>query len=236
VQLALMPERSPVVPGWALWLFTRPANDVGGDLVDSIGLKDGKLGLVLGDVSGKGLGAALLMAKLQATLRAFATEVGSLADLGAHVNRILCRDGLPGRFATLVFLELDPGSGKVKLLNAGHMPPYIVRGEGYESLPSVAPVVGILSEASYVEQSLELASSQLLLVYSDGLTEAVNSKDEFFGEERLQALLAGLGGLSAKAAGERLLTEVARFVGEERFTDDLSLVVIKRGDSSAAGA
>lgn len=115
------------------------------------------------------------------------------------------------------------------------MPPYMVRGAGFESLSTVAPVVGILPEAAYIEQQLELAPGSLLLVYSDGLTEAMNSKDEFFGEERLQALLSGLNELTAKEAGERLLTEVARFVGEERFTDDLSLVVIKRSEGPAAG-
>lgn len=230
VQLALMPTANPTIEGWEIWLFTRPANDVGGDLVDSILLKDGRLGLVLGDVSGKGLGAALLMAKLQATLRAFATEGDSLADLGGRVNRILCRDGLPGRFATLVFLELDPRSGSIRLLNAGHMPPYVVRDDGVQSLPSVAPVVGILPEASYVEQALDLAPGSMLLIYSDGLTEAMNGKEEFFGEERLYGLLPGLRELSPKAAGERLLVEVARFVGDERYNDDLSLIVIKRSE------
>jgi sigma-B regulation protein RsbU (phosphoserine phosphatase) len=128
VQLALLPDRNPELEGWDIWLFTRPANDVGGDLLDYLPFEGGDLGLALGDVAGKGLGAALLMSKLQATLRAWATDVPSLADLGARTNRILCRDGLPNRFATLTFLRIPPNAGRVRLLNAGHLPPIVVRG------------------------------------------------------------------------------------------------------------
>ena len=230
VQLALMPTSNPEVPGWDIWLFTRPANDVGGDLVDYMELRDGQVGIALGDVSGKGLGAALLMAKLQSTLRAFADDCEGLPRLGSQVNRILCRDGLPGRFATLLFLALGPDSGQVRVMNAGHMPPVVLRENGLETLPPVAPVLGILDRAQFVEQSLALAPGDLLLVYSDGLTEAMNERNEFFGEERLYALLPPLRDLAPGAVGERLLKEVSRFVGEEHTNDDLSLIVIKRNE------
>lgn len=228
VQLALMPTSNPVVAGWDFWLFTRPANDVGGDLVDYMELGDGQVGIALGDVSGKGLGAALLMAKLQSTLRAFAGECDALPDLGSRVNRILCRDGLPGRFATMLFLALGPDSGQVRVMNAGHMPPVVLREDGPETLPPVAPVLGILDRAEFVEQSLALSPGDLLVVYSDGLTEAMNERDEFFGEERLHALLPSLRGLAPGEVGARLLKEVSKFVGEEHTNDDLSLILIKR--------
>src|SRR5262249_8330690 len=113
VQRALMPDPSPTIPGGDLWLFTRSANDVGGDLVDYVPVDNQRFGIALGDVAGKGLPAALLMAKLQATLRALAVEETSLAALGQKTNRILCRDGLPNRFATLVYLGVCARSGSV---------------------------------------------------------------------------------------------------------------------------
>lgn len=230
VQLALLPDRNPILPGWEIWLFTRPANDVGGDLVDYLHIGEDRLGVALGDVAGKGLGAALLMAKLQATLRALAPDSDSLPELGARMNGILCRDGLPSRFATLVYLELEPHSGLLHILNAGHMPPIALRGAALEKLPSVAPLLGILPEATYTEQNIDLQPGDLLLVYSDGLTEAYNNKGDFFGDERLLGFLPQLQGLSAQAAGDRLLAELESFVGDERRSDDLSLVLLKRLD------
>jgi hypothetical protein len=123
VQLALMPQRNPAVQGWDVWMYTEPANDVGGDLIDHLAIDDTRHAVVLGDVAGKALPAALLMVKLQATLRALVPQFASLSDLGAGVNRILVRDGLPSRFATLVYLVLTADSGSVRVLNAGHPPP-----------------------------------------------------------------------------------------------------------------
>ncbi len=231
VQLALMPHESPDIPGWDCWLFTRPANDVGGDLVDFMPLAEGASGLALGDVSGKGLGAALLMAKLQATLRSYAGDVkgeGTIAEMGGRVNRLLCRDGLANRFATLLFLRVEPESGTVRLLNAGHMPPLVLAGSEIRVLPPVAPLLGVLPAAAFVEQAVELAPGDLLVAYSDGLTEAMNRAEEFFGDERLLALMPKLEGLTAKEAGKRLLAAADAFIGDERPSDDLSLVILRR--------
>ena len=145
VQAALIPHENPRFEGWDIWMFTRPANTVGGDLVDFLHLAGKRLGLALGDVAGKGLGAALMMAKLQATLRALVPDLPSLSLLGARMNEIFCRDGMPQRFASLLYLELSPSSGALRLLNAGHLPPIIVRtGGGLENLPRGAPALGIL--------------------------------------------------------------------------------------------
>ncbi|MFQ5626458.1 MAG: SpoIIE family protein phosphatase, partial [Methyloligellaceae bacterium] len=122
VQLARFPQEQPRLPGWAVWSYTRPANDVGGDLVDYIELDSGRLGVALGDVAGKGLGAALLTAKLQATLRALVPECRTLDELGGRLNTILHRDGLDNRYATLFYLELAHEGGHVRFLNAGHNP------------------------------------------------------------------------------------------------------------------
>src|SRR2546430_2501456 len=192
VQRALMPDPSPAIPGWDVWLFTRSANDVGGDLVDCLPLGEQRFGIVLGDVAGKGLPAALLMAKLQSTLRALAAEESSLADLGQKMNRILCRDGLPNRFATLVYLDLGAASGCVRMLNAGHPPPLVLRGTRLEELPNGAMALGMFPDAIFSEQRVEFAEGDVLIVFSDGVTEAMNGDAEFFGDERLRARLPAL--------------------------------------------
>jgi phosphoserine phosphatase RsbU/P len=229
VQMALMPEPTPVLPGWQIWLFTRPANDVGGDLVDYLRIDEQRACIVLGDVAGKGLPAALLMAKLQATLRALAPHSASLEEIGSGVNTILHRDGLPNRFATLVYLEVSPGSGHVRVLNAGHMPPFVVHAATTTALPRGSFALGLLRNATFAEQSVDLLDGETLVVYSDGVTEAMNAAGEFFGDERLVALLPSIARLPAAAAGERIVAAVDAFVGAAPRHDDLSVVILRRG-------
>ena len=228
VQLALLPARHPQPEGWSLWSFMRPANDVGADLVDYIDLPEERLGVVLGDVAGKGLGAALLTAKLQATLRALVPACPSLSDLGAQVNEILHKDGIDNRFVTLFYLELRPGSGRLRFLNAGHNPPFVLRKKTTESLQASAIPLGMMAGTVYAEGELTLDPGDLLVVYSDGLTEARNTQDEEFGADRLQELLPRLRGLSAEESVRVVIDEVTAFLGRERPHDDLSLVVLAR--------
>jgi sigma-B regulation protein RsbU (phosphoserine phosphatase) len=228
VQEALMPDRSPAVPGWQLWLFTRPANEVGGDLVDFLKINEQRFGLALGDVVGKGLGAALFMAKLQATLRAIFPDDTSLGDLGEKINRIFHRDTLPNSFASLIYLEIQANSGAVRFVNAGHMPPVILRPGQVEEMPAGGPALGLMPKANYSEQTVELSKGEVLVIYSDGVTEARNEAGDFFGEERLFEIFSRSAPLSATAIGERLLAEVTRFIGKAKPHDDLSLVVLKQ--------
>jgi hypothetical protein len=228
VQTALLPDDNPDQPGWDIWLFTRSANEVGGDLVDYLHFQDGRLGIMLGDVSGKGLGAALLMAKLQATLRAIATDAGSPKSIGERANKILCRDGLPGRFATLIYLEVKPDADEVQIMNAGHMPAIAAREGSIEELPPVALPLGVGPDAAFFDQVIAAAPGDMLLAYSDGLTEARNRSGEFFGERRVRELITKLRARPAAEAGRGILNEIEGFVGDERLDDDLSLAVLKR--------
>jgi sigma-B regulation protein RsbU (phosphoserine phosphatase) len=228
VQLALMPERSPELPGWDLWLFTRPANDVGGDLVDFLRIDAGRVGVSLGDVAGKALPAALLMAKLQATLRALVPQFTALEEMGAAVNRILCRDGLPNRFATLAYLEVTATTGAIRVMNAGHMPPLVIRGRSIEELPPGSMALGIVADATFAEQHTELANGDCLFVYSDGITEAMNATGDFFGDDRLRSLLHESAGRPAAEMGARVLAAVESFVGGARPHDDISMAVLRR--------
>jgi hypothetical protein len=226
VQLALLPHEHPEIPGWSVWSVSRPANDVGGDLVDYIELDGFRHGVLLGDVAGKGLGAALLTAKLQATLRALIPDVASLDDLGSRANHIFYRDGLDNRYATLFFVELEHHAGHVRYLNAGHNPAFVVRAGGIEKLAASSYPLGMLGSASYEEGARDLRTGDVMLVYSDGLTEATNDHGEEFGAERLERLLPELRDLSPEEIGDRILARVDSFLGSARLTDDLSLAVI----------
>lgn len=229
VQRSLFPESDPEIPGWEVRLYTRSANEVGGDLVDYLWVHpERRLGVALGDVSGKGLGAALLMAKLQATLRALATDAPSLPELAAGMNAIFCRDQVPGRYATLLYLELEPGSGAVRLLNAGHLPPLVLTTSGVRETEPVARPIGMLPDSTYREQTVSLEPGDGLLVYSDGVTEARNAEGDFFGDARLHDLAEHLRIRPAAEGVQALVQEVEAFTGEEPQSDDLSLVWIKR--------
>jgi serine phosphatase RsbU (regulator of sigma subunit) len=228
VQRALMPDQKPRVDGWDLWLFTRSANEVGGDLVDFMRISDERIGIALGDVAGKGLSAALLASKLQATVRALASDVPSPAVLGSKLNQIFWRDTPRNIFASLVYIEFSPDSGRVRFLNAGHLPPMILRGKIVEKTGKGAVALGIMPELNPDERQVDLARGDMLLVYSDGLTEARDEAGIFFGDQRLLDLLPGFDGLDAEQTGSGLVAEVDRFVGDGKMHDDLSIVLLRK--------
>lgn len=228
IQQALMPERSPQISGWDIWLFTRSANDVGGDLLDFIKISDKKLGIAIGDVAGKGLSAALLMAKLQSTIRALVYDSQSLAELGGKLNRIFHRDSLPKIFASMIYAELSTDSGTIKFINAGHFPPILIRKEKIEQLQKDAPALGIILESVFKEKVISLEQNDFMVVYSDGLTEAQNESGEFFGEARLIELLKNSRSKSSAQLGESILSNVDLFIGKTPAHDDLTLVVLNR--------
>ena len=231
VQLALLPGRDPALEGFAIFSHTRPANDVGGDLVDYLEgpQPDVAVGVALGDVAGKGLGAALLMAKLQATLHAIAPGCQDLADLGARLNRVLVRDGLDNRFATLVYAEVPRAPGPLRVLNAGHNPPIVARGGGVvETVEPGGLPLGMFPDASYAAAALELGPGDLLVIYSDGLVEARNGRGEEFGFDRLRHRAPALRDLPPAQAGRMLLEEVDAFLEGGRPQDDLSVVLLRR--------
>jgi phosphoserine phosphatase RsbU/P len=233
VQSALMPERQPAFHGWDTWLYTAPANDVGGDLVDCQLVADGRFSVSLGDVSGKGLAAALFMAKLQATVRAIAPSIHSLAELGARVNEIFCRDGIAGRFASMVYAEVSDTDGTIRLLNAGHMPPLVVRASELHEMEKGGPAVGLSSSARYKEYEVELEPHDLFVIVSDGVTEARDAGGAFFGDDRLSRLLRSAHGRSAQEVGEHILRAVSDFVGTARPSDDLSVAILARRPAKA---
>ncbi len=228
VQQALMPTGSPQVVGWDIWLFTQPANDVGGDLVDCIRVSDMRQSVVLADVAGKGLGAALLMAKLQSSVRALVAEVSSPVELGTKLNAIFCRDSLRNIFASLVYVDLKPDSGDLSLLNAGHLPPAVIRGRSVETLPKGGMALGLVPSATFVEYRLTLSAGDCLCIYSDGITEAQDAGGNFFGEQRFTSTLLSVAGGGAEQVGRSLLAAVDSFIGDTPRFDDVSLAILRR--------
>ena len=228
VQSAMTPEPTPFVPGWNVWLFTRSANEVGGDLVDFHRFDGNRFGVAIGDVAGKGLGAALFMVKIQSTLRALAPDFESLSDLASKLNAILIRDGVPGKFASLVFVRLGPAVGDLWFVNAGHMPPLIVSPDGVTEFPKGDAALGLSVDAQFTARDVKLSTGQSFVLYSDGLTEAQNEAGEFYGLERLKTLCRQNSSVSAQSFGERILAAISAFEKDARRNDDLSLVILQR--------
>jgi len=228
VQMSLMPERIPEIPGWSVWLYTRPANDVGGDLIDFQKLNDNLYGISLGDISGKGLSAALLMAKLQASIRALTMEYAQSSHMVEKINNIFYYDTPPNSFASLIYFKISPDSGVVNFVNAGHLPPVILRTNSLEELPKGLPALGLMKNFQYKGESLNLSKDDILISFSDGLTEAENTSGEFYGKERALGLFEKQFGKSVSTIGETILADVEYFIGEAKTHDDISIVIIKK--------
>ncbi len=234
IQELLMPERTPKVDGWSIWLFTRSANEVCGDLVDFLRFDEHRFGVAIADVSGKGLHAALLTAKLQATIRALAfTEPsdGGLASLVSRINAIFHRDSPSNMFASLLYAEC--GGGEVRIVNAGHLPALVLSNSAVEEMEKGEPALGLAREIQYTERAVQMKSGDLCVLYSDGVTEARNEQGDFFNKERLiKFLLKTPLGQSPSGApaeiGASLVAEVDRFIGAAGTADDLSLIILKR--------
>ena len=228
VQLSLLPKSRPHVPGWEMASATIPANDVGGDLIDYLDGAGGRQGVALGDVSGKGMGAALLCAKLQATLRALAPQAESLESLGASLNGVLERSGLDNRYATLFYAEIGPGDGEIRYLNAGHNPPLVVSTSRTEPLPASSLPLGMLPGIVYGRGLAQVEAGDLLVLYSDGITEATDAAGVEYGLARLEGAIREVRHLPVEALVEAVLEDVARFRDGEKPQDDQSLLVLRR--------
>ncbi len=232
VQKALMPDSNPEIPGWDVYMNSIPANDVGGDLIDYFKIDDFRYAAILGDISGKGLGAALMMSKLQSTIRALYSHFTEPAELIQAVNKIFCRDSLPHQFASLVYVEINAGEDKLKIVNAGHIPPLIIDGKEIHSLAKGGIAIGLspISKYEAMEVSLEVGSE--LVVYSDGVTETMNEHHAQFGEERLKRFLSSYAPLTPSDQVGKILYNLNVFKGDAPIHDDISIMILKKNDSA----
>src|SRR5689334_13861549 len=229
IQQRFQPTAPPHVNGYELQGISFPCYEIGGDYYDFIEREDGRLVIALGDVSGKGTAAALLMSSLHAAIHAQSASHNSLVATISAVNRYLA-DNIPAnRFVTLFYAELDPESGALSFLNAGHNPPLIVHAAGtVEQLASGGLPLGIKRDAEYREGRTQLQNGDVLVIYSDGVTEAQSPSGEEFGSTRLYEVVSR--NIEASAAGirDRIESSLTKFAQGTSAADDITLVIVKR--------
>jgi serine phosphatase RsbU (regulator of sigma subunit) len=233
IQQASLPEQVPQLEGWQISPCYRPAREVGGDFYDFLELEDGRLGLVVGDATGKGVPAALVMASARSMLRAIVQALGSTSpgDVLGRVNDALFIDIPANMFVTCFYAILEPKTGSLSYANAGHDLPYLCRGGEAEELRARGMPLGLMPGMSYEEKEIELDAGEGVLFYSDGLVEAHDRKGEMFGFPRLRALIAHHG--EERALGDFLLEQLYSFVGDgwEQEEDDITLLKLERSAS-----
>jgi serine phosphatase RsbU (regulator of sigma subunit)/predicted ester cyclase len=232
IQQASLPEEVPTLEGWQINPFYQPAREVGGDFYDFFELKEDRVGVVVGDATGKGIPAALVAEATSNMLRAVAQALSSSSpgEVLSRVNETLLARIPPNMFATCFYAILDPESGRLRYANAGHDLPYLHRNGDAEELRARGMPLGLMPGMSYEEKEIELDVGEGVFFYSDGLVEAHDPKGEMFGFPRLRALVAEHG--EERALGDFLMEELYSFVGEGwEQEDDITLLTLERSAS-----
>ena len=225
IQRRLLPRELPQMKPFQIACAWEPARSVGGDYFDVLPLGPKRLGICIADVSGKGITAALLMANLQAGVRAFAPENSDPGALCRKLNEVMCGSTAPGKFVTFFYGAIDSETLTLRFENAGHSPPIVLRGEEETILTEGGTVLGLFPNAVYEERQFELRPGDCLLLTTDGITEAANENDEEYGNERLIAAARAARSLGAHGIRTRILEDVTRFC-KGNFQDDASLIVV----------
>jgi serine phosphatase RsbU (regulator of sigma subunit) len=234
IQQTLLPKHVPDLPGYGLAAYYQPAREVGGDFYDFMELDDGQLGLVVGDVTDKGVPAALVMATTRTLLRASAQRLDTPGEVLKRVNEVIVQDIPPNMFITCLYAILDPKTGLLRYANAGHDLPYRRKASagGAEELRATGMPLGLLPGMEYEEKEILLESGDSVLFYSDGLVEAHDPQREMFGFPRLQGLV-GAHRTGGAAMVNFLLSELARFTGDDWIQeDDITLVTLERSETA----
>lgn len=243
IQRRMLPRSAPALPSLDVDARYVPCFELGGDFYDIFDL-GGHLGVVVGDVSGKGVAAALLMAHVRASLRAHARDLYDLDEVMARTNQALCRDTLSNEFATIFYGVIDPKTLRLTYCNAGHEPPLVVRrpGDGPATFANISElatggmVVGVDPEQRYQRGSFDMRPGDVMLVYTDGLADAMSFDNQKFGKRRIrQALLDILAvdpGAPAKRIAQHVHWEMRRFAGLNTRTDDTTIVVVRAGGAA----
>lgn len=234
IQFSLVAETEVRSGAVSIHAEMQPADSVGGDYYDVIELGGGRLAFVLADVAGHGLPAALLMALLQGSLRSLVSAGLRGAELVERVNTYLVANTPGNRMVTFFYGELDPSTGALTYVNAGHNPPYLIDGSSFDRLGSTSVVLGSFDGASFTNSAAVMPAGSRLVLFTDGITEAANAGDEEFGEERLEELLAGNAATGAAGFIERTFRAVHGFRGKAAQADDMTLMVVDR-ESARAG-
>ena len=232
VQQAFFPPQTLSIPCISCETFYQPAHSIGGDYYDFLSLQGGRWGIAIGDVSGKGIGAALIMASLQASLRAQALHSHlDLCTLIGDVNQLVFESSPANFFASLFYAEYEPAKCLLEYVNAGHNSPIVFRGhngssEVFHLKPTDIPI-GISGDLQFTTRTFQLASDDVLVAYTDGITEQQNPHGEMWGEEKFEILLRSCYRASSEQIIERILAEVSAFANGQLQRDDMTIVVLK---------
>jgi phosphoserine phosphatase RsbU/P len=229
IQRKLFPKALPVVEGYDLAARSTPTRHVGGDYYDAIELGDGRVVVAIADVSGKGTPASLLMSNVQASLRVLAVPGIDLARDTARINELLYANTDFNKYATMFYGVLDPPTGRLTYVNAGHNPPYLLRASGeIETLTEGGLPIGLMPGMAYEQAEAELGVGDLLVLYTDGVSEAVNGADEEFGEPKVEELARAHVAGGALEVLDAITGAVAEFAHGLPQMDDITMVVVKR--------
>jgi sigma-B regulation protein RsbU (phosphoserine phosphatase) len=232
IQRALLPQHPPAIPGLDLAVFSRPTQIVGGDYFDFLHFSDGSHGLAIADVAGHGMAASMLVASVQTALRTLTPIASSPVEVLAHLNRFFHHNVHVTTFVTIFLGRFDPTLRTLTFSNAGHNPPLLFRSQANGGQPDTwlqptAPAVGLVEDFQITTQTVPLAPGDILLCYTDGVTEAMNLAEEQFGRDRLAALLRQGSTLPAKGLVQALRQELQEFTGGLPLVDDATIVVAK---------
>jgi sigma-B regulation protein RsbU (phosphoserine phosphatase) len=228
IQFGLLPFAPLEIEGTAIHSVMRPANTVGGDYFDVIELGEGRLAVVVGDVAGKGIPAALLMALLQGSLRTLITAGLRGADLVTKLNTHLHVHIPRNRLVTLFYAEYEPATGRLEYVNAGHNAPYLLHRDGVERLSPGGMALGVVDQTAYEGSLATIEPGERLFLFTDGVTEAFDAQEQEYGEERLEAFLLGHPRLPHRDLIEAVREDVLAFCGPVRPRDDMTLMVVGR--------
>lgn len=229
VQASLLPQETPQVPGWEFAARWQPARQVAGDYYDFIPLDKGQLGLVIADVSDKGMPAALFMALTRSMVRASVAGTPSPADGIAQANQLICADATGGMFVTLFYTRLNPATGGMIYVNAGHNPPllYSADQDQLTKLTRTGMALGVVADSPFEERTLHLHPGDFLLLYTDGVTDATDALEQDFGMERLERVVLDHRQASAPDMIASLDQTIHDFAGSTAPFDDIAIVVAK---------
>lgn len=234
IQSSLLPNQMPLLPGWQIEAALKSALETSGDFYDCIGLPDGRLGVVIADVSDKGLGAALYMSLSRTLLRIYATQQPDPAAVLELTNKHILQDTHAGFFITVFYGVLDPLTGVLTYGNAGHLPPVLIPYQQPERelalLPRTGMALGVCESAHWETSTLQLCCGDALVLYTDGVVDAENTARDFFGEARLCEVLESQAGQPAKAIQQAVQDAVTDFMSEAPQHDDMTVMVMVRSD------
>jgi sigma-B regulation protein RsbU (phosphoserine phosphatase) len=225
IQQSLLPREIPQIPGFEVAGAWQPASTVSGDYYDVLRLGEHRLGICIADVVGKGVSAALLMANVQAAVRAFASDTENPAQVCGKVNRLLYDNIAAGKFVTFLYGILDSHARTFRHCNAGHPNPILLSGGSIQALEQSGAVLGVFPDWTYENSTVELKAGDRLFLFTDGITEASNPNGQEFEDASIAAFARVNGTLTANELNSRLLAQVSAFCGAQ-FQDDATLLVI----------